>query len=47
MSKGKGGTTGGWPELVVPSPGNQIQITNGKIPLPPPINIVTPGDPKP
>ena len=42
MPRGTGGTTGGWPEIIVPSPGSQIQIINHKINLPPPINTVGP-----
>ena len=44
MPQGTGGTTGGWPELVVPRPGDQIQIINGKIELAPPINTVATGE---
>jgi len=33
-----GGTTGGWPEVRVPNPATQIQITDPIIVLPPPIN---------
>ncbi len=43
LKPGVGGTIGGWPEVVVPSPGNQIQIIDPKINLPPPINITAPG----